>query len=276
MARESFIDHAQFRWAKWAIALCIASAVAYTWHEPPIKYGGSWLGYTLGTIGALLILWLMWFGVRKRRYGRRSASLKGWLSAHSYLGLAVLVVATLHTGFQVGWNIHTLAYALMVLTVLSGFIGVHFYAIVPSLMTGNRGRDTLDAMVLKITDLDRTITHKAVSLPDDLLALVNDSVHRTRLGGSFVRILSGQDSSCPTARAIRLLPKAGKSLRDEIAIVDHEVYGLLLKKHEILRRARRDMRYKAMLELWLYFHVPLSLGLLAALLAHVVSVFIYW
>jgi hypothetical protein len=36
------------------------------------------------------------------------------------------------------------------------------------------------------------------------------------------------------------------------------------------------MRYKALLDLWLYVHVPLSLALLAALAAHVVIVFLYW
>jgi hypothetical protein len=36
------------------------------------------------------------------------------------------------------------------------------------------------------------------------------------------------------------------------------------------------MRYKAVLDLWLYIHVPLSVALLAALTIHVVSVFLYW
>ena len=34
--------------------------------------------------------------------------------------------------------------------------------------------------------------------------------------------------------------------------------------------------YRKLLELWLYFHVPLSFALLAALIAHVVSVFHFW
>jgi len=35
-------------------------------------------------------------------------------------------------------------------------------------------------------------------------------------------------------------------------------------------------RYRALLEVWLYAHVPLAFALLAALIAHVVSVFYFW
>ena len=81
----------------------------------PRHNGGSWYGYLLGTIGALLILWLTLLGVRKRAMTRRRWSLKAWTSAHVYLGLSLIVIGTLHTGFQFGWNVHTLAYALMML-----------------------------------------------------------------------------------------------------------------------------------------------------------------
>ena len=30
------------------------------------------------------------------------------------------------------------------------------------------------------------------------------------------------------------------------------------------------------MDIWLYFHVPLTFALLAALVTHIVSVFIYW
>lgn len=53
-----------------------------------------------------------------RRWGPGVA---GWLSAHVYLGTALIVVATLHTGFEFGWSVHTLAYALTLAVVLSGF-----------------------------------------------------------------------------------------------------------------------------------------------------------
>ena len=40
--------------------------------------------------------------------------------------------------------------------------------------------------------------------------------------------------------------------------------------------ARSDIAYRARLQLWLYLHVPLSIALLAALLAHVIALFFYW
>ena len=46
-------------------------------------------------------------------------------------------------------------------------------------------------------------------------------------------------------------------------------------RRRLLRRIRRDIRYKAILELWLVLHVPLSLACLAAIAVHVLAVFYY-
>lgn len=277
MRHYSILEYAKFRWFKAAVLLSTIAAALYLWHEPPIKpYGGTWLGYALGTTGALLILWLLWYGIRKRSYKSTAGTVHGWLSAHVYLGSALVVIVTLHTGFELGWNVHTLAYVLMLLVVASGLYGVFFYLRVPGAMTQNLGEDTLDSILLRLADLDRDVREKALSLPDDLFALVDRSVAGTRLGGSIVRLVSGRDPACPTAKAIGEWAPIGAKLKGEPAKLGKDVYSLLLEKHELLQRARRDLRHKALLDLWLYVHVPLAFALLAALAAHVVAVFIYW
>ena len=55
-----------------------------------------------------------------------------------------------------------------------------------------------------------------------------------------------------------------------------QVRVLLEDQGQLLTRVRQDIRYKAMMDIWLYFHVPLSFALLAALLAHVIAVFYLW
>lgn len=277
MRHYSILEYAGFRWLKGALLLCAVAAFVYLWHDPPLKpYGGTWLGYTLGTLGAVLILWLLWYGVRKRRYRSTSSSVQGWLSAHVYLGTALVVVATLHTGFELGWNVHTLAYVLMLAVVASGFYGVYVYLTIPRAITANLGEDTLDALVLQLGDLDRKLRAGALSMPDDLMGLVNRAAEGTRLGGSVGRIVSGRDASCPTAAALREWPERAKRLTGDSARAAKEVYGLLLLKSALLDRARRDLFYRARIEWWLYLHVPLAVALLAALIAHVVSVFVYW
>lgn len=277
MRHYSILEYARFRWFKAAVALSIAASALYLWHDPPLKpYGGTWLGYTLGGISAGLVLWLLWYGVRKRHYRSRIGTVQGWLSAHVYLGTALVVVATLHTGFELGANVHTLAYVLMLLVVFSGFYGVFVYLRVPRAMTENLGEQTLQSILLRVADLDREMRDKALSLPDDLFALVDQSVAGTRLGGSIWRLLSGRDPACPTARAVQAWPQKAKRLTGDAARLDKEVFGLLLQKHQALERARRDLRLKAILDFWLYFHVPLAFMMLAALIAHVLSVFIYW
>jgi len=37
-----------------------------------------------------------------------------------------------------------------------------------------------------------------------------------------------------------------------------------------------ELRIQALLKIWLMFHIPMSIALLAALFSHVFSVLIYW
>jgi hypothetical protein len=64
-----------------------------------------------------------------------------------------------HSGFQVGWNVHTLALVLMLIVIFSGFFGVYAYLRYPTLMTRNRQDATRDAMLEEIAELDQHALH---------------------------------------------------------------------------------------------------------------------
>lgn len=83
------------RYAWYAIGLLTASLILYITQEsskPPS--GSTWQGYVLGTIGALLIVWLILLGVRKRRYGG-SGDVQTWVSAHIDLEIVVCLLVPL-------------------------------------------------------------------------------------------------------------------------------------------------------------------------------------
>ena len=271
---QSFLVYRGFRFLKWGIWLALAAIVAYALDRPMMRpNGGTWLGYTLGTIGAGLILWLMWFGLRKRAYAR-SGRLQGWLSAHVYLGLALIVVATLHTGFHFGWNIHTLAYGLMMAVIASGVFGIVVYATVPEQMTRNRHGATVPGLQAKIATLDGALRQAAQGLDDAHVRLVLDAIEQPAIGGSAWRQLSGKRPHCATRRALSRITAADATPAQRAQA--QNVLALLGERLEYLDVISRDLRYKALMDIWLFVHVPLSFALLAALTAHVVAVFFYF
>lgn len=277
MRHRTILEYRNYRYLKLAVVVVLASILAFAFYSSPVgRYGGTITGYALGTVGALLILWLMWFGVRKRRYRGSSGNIQGWLSGHVYLGTSLIVIATLHAGFQVGWNVHTLAYVLMMLVIFSGFYGLYAYMRVPQLMTENLGEDTLDSIILKIADIDREARRLAVGMADNINHAVQDSVEGTRIGGGVLKQLLGSNRNCPTAKAVTVIQASVRQVKGEEAKSNKDLYALMLRKQKLVERARADVRYKAILDFWLYIHVPMSLALLAALTAHIISVFFYW
>jgi hypothetical protein len=196
--------------------------------------------------------------------------LKAWTSAHVYLGLALVVIGTLHTGFQLGWNVHTLAWALMMLVIVSGIFGVFAYALLPASLSANRDEMTQGQMLDAIRAIDRQLHEAAQPLPQDEAALVEASLRQDPFAGGASARLAGRLPDNATARAQKMLRRStsGASLE--------RVDGLLERKQALLVRLRRHLRLRALLEIWLYVHVPMTFALIAALTAHIVSVFFYW
>lgn len=301
---ESFLRHARWRYLKAAAALCAVASIVYLWHDPlDGPNGGTWLGYALGTIGALLIAWLAWLGVRKRQYASNLGTVRGWTSAHVYLGLALLVIATLHTGFQFGANLHTLAYVLMLLVIASGVVGIVVYARYPRLITDHRAQATREAWVEEVLDLNERAIQLADQISPEVHRFVLRGAEQVPLGGSWREQLLGVrgDGGLAemgalteilrqklTATGAERAAAAGSeqiihftdsrimmSERDPAVERLKQLLELLTRRNDLAARVNQDVRMHARLQFWLYLHVPLTGALLAALAAHIVAVFLY-
>ncbi|WP_333874475.1 hypothetical protein [Methylobacter sp.] len=297
----SILNYGNYRYLKQAAALALIALLLYfssLSDEPP--NGGTWQGYTLGVIGAALILILLWFGIRKRQYHCTKNSLARWASAHVYLGISLPVAVTLHCGFQFGWNVHTLAYTLMMLVVVSGFYGLYAYLVYPEALTANRNGVSRREMIADIAKLNDTGLTLAEDLSTEAYHLVLREVEETHLGGTLWHqitmnsglpampllqwklagnfVASEQASSSVTTLSpedfLRKYFRKSESTAEIHRVV--ELLKVLNERQSMVNRVQLDIRYHAFMKCWLFLHVPLSCALLAAVLVHVVSVFFYW
>jgi hypothetical protein len=142
-------------------------------------------------------------------------------------------------------------------------------------MSLNREELTENQMLEGLRSMDRQLHDAAQPLDHRYAELVRKSLQENPFGGGLLRRLIG---FYPKSKARKTLAK----LSEEIAFPPGEdnpiqrLDGLLARKEVKLTRLRKHLQYKARLEIWLYFHVPLTFALIAALSAHIVSVFFYW
>jgi hypothetical protein len=89
---------------------------------------GSRLGYNLGLVGALLMLSLLLYPLRKRiRQLERLGSMESWFHFHMVAGIGGPVLVLFHSTFRTGsMNAQTALYA-MLLVVISGIVGRFLY-----------------------------------------------------------------------------------------------------------------------------------------------------
>ncbi len=272
-SHESFLAYEGYRHLKWAIALCLASIAAYVFYAPDgVQRGDTVVGWTLGILSGVLLVWLLWFGVRKRNYGAHRAPLRGWLSAHVYLGLALPLLAALHFGFQLRWNVHGLLYLLVVLVILTGILGTVLYRQVPAGLSRDRASEKLEGLLEQISDLDADCRNLVGDLPDTFARAVATSIDQTYIGGGLraqLRATPPQDGTLQALQTVEQhLGETSGRQREAVG----ELLTFLGRKQALLTQVRKMIRSQALLQVWLIAHAPLAVAALGALIAHVVVV----
>ena len=159
----------------------------------------------------------------------------------------------------------------MMLVIVSGIYGIAVYSMLPTALSNNRREMTKREMVEALAAIDRQLEQAAQPLARDEADLVIAALGQDPFGYGVWTRLSGHYRNGRTEAAIAAF--SAMAGRNE---PENRVRALLGRRMAQLQQIRRHMRLKAMLEVWLYVHVPATIALLGALTAHIVSVFYYW
>ncbi len=273
----SLLTYGSGRWLWVSLISAVGLLLHYaSYRTRTVVYGGSIEGLLYGVVGTVLIGVLMYLGIRRRWYTSRTGSLQGWVSAHIYLGVLTLLVIPLHAGFRFGLDVHTFAFILLVVVVLSGVAGIALYHVIPSRLTRMEAKqqaDTVDPELTRLlTDMGELVKDKS----DTLVRIYQNelAVSQQRIPSGWSLVLKGQSRDLLADQSAALIQKIPTVPPEEQAT--YQVLSqLLLKKTQLEVTLQQQMRLRNALKAWLYIHVPVSIAMVCAVVVHLVIVFWY-
>ena len=107
----------------WALTLLLLFFwLRFLFHADP-RFPGSLFGSALAIAGAGLMLVPLVYTIAKRLFDLRGGRLRSFLAVHIYAGLLGAILAILHTGHKFENPLGVLLTAMMMIVVLSGFVG---------------------------------------------------------------------------------------------------------------------------------------------------------
>lgn len=255
--------------------------IGYVLYNPTKGPSGSSLyGYTVGILSAAGIVYLMLFGVRKRAYYSSRSSLQGWLSAHVWLGMALIVWVPLHSAFEFGCNLHSLAYYLMLITIFSGIWGAINYRTIPYETKSNRGSASLKLLLAQFEEAGRGVdklcseikTGPSGEIISERLKKISSKLNHARIVSPWRAAFGGQP---PVRLDKELASQMLEALPEHDLELGHKLIYLIDSRYDLVNLINDEIRSTTLLKCWLYIHVPVACACLMSLIIHVVAVLFY-
>jgi hypothetical protein len=235
-----------------------------------IPGASEFFGHSFGVLGFILMLMTEFlYSQRKRSRSARWGRMANWLQFHIFTGIVGPYLVLLHSS----WKFNGLAGVvtlLMVVVVLSGFVGRYIYTAVPR---------TVDGAVIESNELEQAISDTETRLQDWLTAY-------PRTSQLLQPLLAGAASGENTFSLI-----FGRGLRDWQTRfrwwqVKTQLQGLprkqinqlesLIRRQQVLRRQVASLAVaRRLLALWHAVHIPIGMALFFAATVHIVGAIYY-
>ena len=270
--------------------LCAAVAGLLVWSRHANEEGdltpAEGLGYWLGITGAVMMLSLLLYPVRKHWKALNSfGSVRLWFNTHMVLGILGPALILAHSGFELRSTNATVAMTMMALVVLSGIVGRYIYSRVHSGMSGKKAE--LSELLADADALRKAFGEDMRHAPEieaELAAFEAEaaalrksaygSLHAALFLGAKSRAtqrhLRGEAIAIISARALRERWDTGTLEANTDAVIAHlDAYFATVRRASTLHVFERVFR------LWHFLHLPLFLLLIFAAVAHIIAVHLY-
>lgn len=258
---------------KWPLFLFLAvfiSGIIYVSHS----YEGGHRGWTLtgvvlGILSVLAMLFLMSYKIRKHVYRLRLGPTNTWLSAHKYIGIVVVALVLMHTGFRFSGDFSAFLLALFLLVISSGMAGALIYKLTPvSLTKASKEIPAEEQIMLSykkfLEDADKGSANMAKESGEIYAKEVRPLLLSKRIRWGY--LLTEERA------LIRRLEEKMERVNKQAQAGDHYSFRLLTAL--VIEKERLAFRFVKLqsLNAWLTIHLPLSFALIAAVIVHIVSV----
>lgn len=243
------------------------------------------LGYWLGIAGAITMLMLVAYPLRKRyRSLHRLGRVANWFRLHMVLGIAGPTLVILHTNFNLGSLNSQLALFTMLTVVASGIVGRYLYAKVHKGLYGQHAE--LREIMADIQMLRSALGHQTAGHPFLTSEMERYAARLTKshgvAAGAVSAVLSGPRTYRSRKRMLRMLRQAmsaspawsAQPRKRRCAFVADFDQRLRIF-FAAVRKAERLAVFERLFSLWHHLHVPLFAVLTLTVLIHIIAVHRY-
>ncbi len=255
------------------LALLVVCAVAvFGWRviDQAGYTPGSRVGYDLGLTGAVMMLVLFLYPLRKHlRWLRNAGPLREWLNLHMLLGICGPLLILFHSRFHIGSINAAVAMISMLIVAGSGIIGRFIYTRVHHTLHGRKlaARELRTALAESLAAIQggKALPLEANSAMEEYETKVNRQ--SAGAAGRTMKFFTIGWQRRRVAREIhRSLGRQAEAKRLAVQI-DEYLVGL--------QRVAQFSVYERLFSLWHVLHIPLVALLVVSAVYHVIAVHMY-